>query len=126
LSGQKLTINGRIIAKSIRSASENIKIYDRGYPLLIDNVKSYFVSNLKDQKEAAKAFIDKFAGTETRIGLISYSKIATVVTDNYGNGLFTLSYQPNVDFLKAYIDNLQPECEYIDGTTTPMRNIETV
>lgn len=123
LSGTNFTINGRIIAKSIRSASMGISIIDKGYPSLVDELKKYYDSRLNDEKEAAKAFIDKFAGTDTRIGIISYSKTAVVATDAYNNALFSLSRPANVAFLKAYIDRLQCQYEYIEGTSTPMRNI---
>jgi hypothetical protein len=123
LSGTNFTINGKIIAKSIRSASSGIRIIDKGDTSLVNELKKYYDTRLDKEKEAAKAFIDKFAGTDTKIGIISYAKTAVVATDAYNNALFSLSRPANVAFLKAYIDSLQPHNEYIEGTSTPMRNI---
>ena len=43
--------------------------------------------------------------------------------DSYDNALFSLARPANVAFLKAYIDKIKPQGEYLGGTTTPMRNI---
>ncbi|MDP4182192.1 MAG: carbohydrate-binding protein, partial [Bacillota bacterium] len=123
LSGTNFTINGKIIAKSIRSATAGINIIDKGNPSLINDLKKYFNSKLIEEKAAAKAFIDKFAGTDTRIGIISYAKTADVAMDAYNNALFSLSRPANVEFLKQYIDSLQNQGEFLEGTNIPMRNI---
>jgi hypothetical protein len=74
-------------------------------------------------KKQPLSFIDKFAGTDTRIGIVSYAKTASVVTDANNNALFSLSRPANVAFLKQRIDMLEAQNIYLDGTTTPMRNI---
>lgn len=123
LSGSNFTIYGRIIAKKINISSYNTKIIDQAYSSLTDGIQDMFINRLDDEKDAAKAFIDRFAGTDTRIGIISYAKTAVVAMDSYNNALFSLSRPANVAFLKAYIDKLQPKSEFIEGTSTPMRNI---
>jgi len=123
LSGSNFTIYGRIVAKKISVNSYNTKVVDKDHSTLVEGIKEMFVSRLDDQKEAAKAFIDKFAGTDTRIGIVSYAKTAVVAMDSYNNALFSLARPANVAYLKAYIDRLKPQSEYIEGTDIPMRNI---
>jgi hypothetical protein len=123
LSGSNFKIYGRIIAKKITISSYQTQIIDQAYPSLTDGIKNMFITRLDDQKAAAKAFIDKFAGTDTRIGIINYGKTAVVCMDSYNNALFSLSRPANVAFLKAYIDKLQAKSDFLEGTNIPMRNI---
>jgi len=123
LSGTNFTIYGRIIAKKINISSFNTKVVDQAHSELVEGIKDMFVSRLDKQKEAAKAFIDKFAGTDTKIGIVNYAKTAIVAMDSYNNALFSLARPANVAFLKSYIDRIKPQGEYLDGTSTPIRNI---
>lgn len=122
LSGTNFTIHGRVIAKSIQSASGDIKIVDQGYPTLVNEIKNFLDTRIKFEKKAAKNFIDKFAGTDTKIGVVLYGKTASLVRDSSNNILFSMANPADVTFIKAYIDNVQYNSDMFAGTNEAMRN----
>ena len=102
--GNNNIVNGSLAAKNFRFSAANLKV--KNPDNMYEGVKEeYFqgVNYLYAIKSAAKSFVDRFAGTKTKIGIIQYSDSA----NNNDFMLYDLSLPGNVEVLKNEIDDIE-------------------
>lgn len=103
--GKGNTMNGAIAGDDLSFHATNLKVNQtEGQFTTIEEKYFENTSYLNSVKESAKGFIDKFAGSQTKISVIQYSDSAN---DN-DFAQYDLSLSSNATILKENIDDIVP------------------
>ncbi|HHV30037.1 MAG TPA: VWA domain-containing protein [Clostridium sp.] len=103
--GDNNTINGAIAGNELKFNGNGLKVnHTEGQFNTIEEKYMENSSRLKMVKDAAKSFVDKFAGSQTKVSIIKYSDSAN---DNHFTQ-YDLSLSDNATILKDKIDKIVP------------------